>query len=380
MKNVIRYIVVSLIVAVIIVTTLTNIEALNYTWSWGGNRASWTFSDSGYVYPSHKIKLKSGDSLYYNGVVVTSGTGGGGSGDVVAAGDNVLTGINTFSDSLRANGYSIIDDAKITSYLRVTGEVTTDLNFNKGSSTSIGTISTDSLAFVTNNTKRIIIDKNGFTNFTDTVQMLDYVQIIGNLNVAGNLLSNGNITADSIAGIGAFITDVNAVTLKGHDTTHFAHTDTLTTEGIKGIWGFWNTVRFYTTTTFDVSPVFSALVNFANGIETTSLYVSGFTRQGELSRNEKTKIVKNVLSAAGTNTIAHGIPNFRNIIAYNLVVRHDSVAGSRLNYGSGYNLNALYTTPTAIWSDTTNVYYYAGACWGLVGDSTFIRITYTDSY
>jgi hypothetical protein len=77
MKNVIKYIVVSLIVAVIIVTTLTNIEALNYTWSWGGNRASWTFSDSGYVYPSHKIKLKSGDSLYYNGVVVTSGTGGG---------------------------------------------------------------------------------------------------------------------------------------------------------------------------------------------------------------------------------------------------------------------------------------------------------------
>ena len=166
--KIIKYIMLPAVIIIMLIFTVTNSEGLNYWLTWGGNRAAWVYSDSGYIYPTLPIRMKAGDSLKYNGVTVTSGTGGGG----IAASDNTtFTGINTFTDSLRANGYSLIDDAKITSYLRVTGEVTTDLNFNKGSSTSIGTISTDSLAFITNNTKRIVIDKNGYTVFTDTVQI-----------------------------------------------------------------------------------------------------------------------------------------------------------------------------------------------------------------
>lgn len=143
-----------------------------------------------------------------NGVPISSGGG-----DAYLTNRQTFTKRNIFSDTLKADGLSLIDNARITSNLNVTGDVISDLNFLKGSSTSIGTISTDSLALITNNTKRIVINKNGYTNFTDTVQMSDYVQINGNLNVASNIVSIGNITSDSIAGIGYFLTSLNATNM-----------------------------------------------------------------------------------------------------------------------------------------------------------------------
>ena len=296
----------------------------------------WKDSLADAISTNKSIKLGTGDSIYYNGVVVTSGSGGGG--DVVASANNILTGNNTFSngntfsDSLRANGYSLIDDAKITSYLRVTGEVTTDLNFNKGSSTSIGTISTDSLAFITDNTKRIVIDKNGYTVFTDTVQMLDRVYISGNLNVASNIYTTGNVLADSIAGIGRFITEVDAITLKGQDTTHFARTDTLTTERVKSKTEFSDIVTFF------LSPVFSALVTIGNGVTVNGtatfngdMINNGYKKIGSSQTQyqyTKDTVLKMVLNAtsgtAFTDTIRHGVTNWRSIIFTQFIVHEDS--------------------------------------------------------
>lgn len=281
MKNIFKYIILPSLLLIIFIVSFVkfNIEAFNYELSWGGNKGKWIYSDSGYIYPNHSINFKAGDSLRYNGVTVTSGTGGGGisgSDNITFSGVNTFTHKNTFSDTLKADGLSLIDNARITSDLNVTGDVISDLNFLKGSSTSIGTISTDSLAIITNNTKRIVINKNGYTNFTDTVQMSDYVQIIGNLNVGTNITALGKVTADSLLGIGYYITDINAANIASGkidsaripntakiDTANFAHTNSGITEIFNSI------VTFATTVTFTVSPVFSALVNFANGINVT---------------------------------------------------------------------------------------------------------------
>jgi hypothetical protein len=232
------------------------------------------------------------------------------------------------------------------------------------------------LAFITNNTKRIIIDKNGFTNFTDTVQMLDYVQIIGNLNVAGNLLSNGNITADSIAGIGAFITDVNAVTLKGQDTTHFARTDTLTTERVKAKTEFSDIVTFF------LSPVFSALVTFANGINVTGnatvsgdLVLSGWTKNASSSSEltyTKEKIFKfKAGNVSGTTNIAHGL-DWHNVYSFGAIIKDDT-----LNFA--HQPQQYFTNNFYVRLESLNVVVtLTSTAYGIANDSGYAWVRYLD--
>ena len=126
MKNKIKYILLPamLIIAVIFIATNYG-QRLRFGDAWFEN------DTANKILTNKSLYFESGDSVYYNGVVVTSGTGGGG---IAAADNTTFSGYNTFSngttfsDSVRANGYSLIDDAKITSYLRVTGEVTTSEN------------------------------------------------------------------------------------------------------------------------------------------------------------------------------------------------------------------------------------------------------------
>lgn len=368
MKNIFKQILIPCILIACLIFLAAYGTKINFGESW--------FKDSlpNGIVPNKSIRMQPNDSLYYNGVVVTSGTGGGGiaaSDNTTFSGNNTFTNGTTFSDSLRANGYSLIDDAKITSYLRVTGEVTTDLNFNKGSSTSIGTISTDSLAFITNNTKRIIIDKNGYTTFTDTVSALDYMQVSGNLSVGTNITALGNITADSIAGIGAFITDVNAITLKGQDTTHFARLDTLTTEKNKAQNIFSDVATFWKAVTFTVSPVFSALVNFANGITVNGIATfngdminNGWKKIGSAHTQyqyTKDTVLKMVLNAtsgvAFTDTIRHGIANWRSIVFTQFIVHEDSA-----------NINCIIGLYA---NDAASTSLYGAQAWT---DSLFARV------
>ena len=458
MKNVIKYIVVSLIVTIMIVTSLTNIEALNYTWSWGGNRASWTFSDSGYVYPSHSIHMKAGDSIYLNGVTLTSGTGGGGSGDVVASGNNTLTGNNTFSngttfsDSLRANGYSIIDDAKITTNLRVTGDVITDLNFNKGSLTNIGTISTDTLALITNNTQRVKITKDGKVLILDSLIMSSYDifpangmglnwsatgdQIYSNsgslelrsenhnffttsgYNVLSMDSANGmTLNYGTYTGNGSGLATLNAGNLSSGtilqsrlsdsvfklsnlDTTRFLDQsdtskyfrlgDIITpiTEIVNSL------VTFSTTVTFTVSPVFSALVNFANGITVTGtatfngdlVPTSWVKTQSSATKDQyiKDKFIRMPIStntAAGTVTYTlHGLSR-GSIRDFDIIIRDDSTGrfakNNAINLEGGTWSQGLFST----WgcNDTAFFFRRTGNAYNFIGDTAFFHVIYADT-
>lgn len=381
MKNKFKYIVIPCIFVISVIFLAAYGTKINFGGAW--------FKDSlpNGIVPNKSIRMQPGDTLYYNGVPVTSGTGGGG----IAASDNTtFSGRNTFqyktifSDTLKADGLSLIDNARITSDLNVTGDIISDLNFLKGSSTSIGTISTDSLAFITNNTKRIVINKNGYTNFTDTVQMSDYVQIIGNLNVGTNITSLGKVTADSLLGIGYYITDINAANIASGkidsaripntakiDTAKFAHTDTLTTESVRSVWTFWNIVRCIGVVTFDVSPVFNSAVNFANGITTTTITASGTATfngdvvntgkrfQGASSNIDKyyrDTIIRAVCTATGTTvSVAHGVSNTSNIAMFTYQIKDDSsglVLTPNATNGALIGAGLLYYPP---FIDATNI-------------------------
>ena len=167
------------------------------------------------------------------------------------------------------------------------------------------------------------------------------------------------------------------------DTSHYVHTDTLTTESVKSVVGFWNLVTFYTTATFAVSPVFSALVNFANGITTTTFYASGYSRMGELSRNEK-KVTKSVyLSAINTTyTVAHGISRVENVTSCKLMVKHDSTGAAVPQIlPQGYNATTAQAVGNSVWMDSLLCYYFlASTSTGLIGDSAIFEITYTDNH
>ena len=382
--KIIKYIMLPAVIIIMLIFTVTNSEGLNYWLTWGGNRAAWVYSDSGYIYPTLPIRMKQGDSLKYNGVTVTSGTGGGG----IAASDNTtFTGINTFTDSLRANGYSLIDDAKITSYLRVTGEVTTDLNFNKGSSTSIGTISTDSLAIITNNVKRIIIDKNGLTTFTDTLKTdsrflaTDLARFNDSLVMSsydiflpnGKGLNWGELTGQIYSNAGELISRSATHTnytlygnfLNSSDSTNGflirrkleGYTDTVTSASK---WFFSDIV------TFTLSPIFSAVVNFPYGIIVTGtatfdgdIVSNGWTEQGgkiALDRYYRDTVLRtNCTTLPVTLSAAHGITNINRIISISAVVKDDS-SGLVLPCGvANTSLGVGIVPVNGVWVDATNI-------------------------
>jgi len=310
------------------------------------------------IVPNKSIRMQPGDTLYYNGVPVTSGTGGGG----IAASDNIAfsgrvttSDLWTFNDSAKFTRIVNMDSLRVsgTTYHGTTKTLTAaSVNYNLENGFEWQNRNTYQLMTLDSANGLIIRKKFNSVNdslttdskfyFNDTVKFAAYTeitgnaQVSGNLNVGTNIVTTGNITADSIAGIGAFITDVNANTLKGQDTTKFARTDTLTTEGIKGIWNFWNTVRFYTTVTFDVTPVFNAVVNFANGINVTGtatfnsdVIFTGWQKVGASSNIDKytrDTIIRFVLpNSTGGGTYAnHGIADWRSIRKWNAVILEDS--------------------------------------------------------
>ncbi len=99
MKNKIKYFVLYPLMLLIVIATLTydvkELIGLGQRIPFGSSY--WKDSLNDAISTNKSIKLGSGDSLYYNGVVVTSGTGGGG----IAASDNItFTGTNTFNQNV----------------------------------------------------------------------------------------------------------------------------------------------------------------------------------------------------------------------------------------------------------------------------------------
>jgi hypothetical protein len=100
-----------------------------------------------------------------NGVPITSGGG-----DVYLAGRQTFTNRNLFNDSLVSSGYAEFDNLKLTSYISLLGDVTSDLGFVKGSNTRIGTYDNYSLLLGAASDSAIVIDKNNKVTFIDTAK------------------------------------------------------------------------------------------------------------------------------------------------------------------------------------------------------------------
>jgi len=369
MKNKFKYIVIPCIFVISVIFLAAYGTKITFGEAW--------FKDSlsNGIVPNKSIRMQPGDTLYYNGVPVTSGTGGGG----IAASDNIsFSGRVTTSDLWTFN-----DSAKFTRIvnmdsLKVSGNITSGDNkglawantssvksvsgalyysggshsFNTPYNNNVGTLdSINGLALAYGN----FIPASGNGLFWDATHKITYssptMTMRGNYWTFKTAVNNSTLLQlDSVIGMqlysgvyignGSGLTSVDAITIKGQDTTHFARTDTLTTEGIKGIWGFWNTVRFYTTATFDVSPIFSAVVNFANGLTTTTITASstatfngdvvntGKRYQGASSNIDKyyrDTVIRAVCGATGTTvTTAHGISNTSNISMFTYQIKDDS--------------------------------------------------------
>ncbi len=387
MKNKFKYFVLYPLMVLIVILTLTydvkDLISLGVRIPFG--EAYWKDSLTNGIVTNKSIRMQPGDSLYYNGVTVTSGTGGGGisgSDNITFSGVNTFTHKNTFSDTLKADGLSLIDNARITSNLNVTGDVISDLNFLKGSSTSIGTISTDSLAFITNNTKRIVINKNGYTNFTDTVQMSDYVQIVGNLNVGTNITALGKVTADSLLGIGYYITDINAANIASGkidsaripntakiDTANFVRKSASITQALAGI------------IAFTVVPTVSA---FYQNTSRTIQYFLPNSASDTLATISQTQTFTNKTISGSANTIT----NLKRSIMYftsNVFSPSDAttyyLGGSEVNSPeSSAGIRRVYF-PVACTIKACIISCYKGATAGTTENvESYIRLNNTTDY
>ena len=134
---------------------------------------------------------------------------------------------------------------------------------------------------------------------------------------------------------------------------------------------------------FTVSPIFSVLINFANGINVTgNADISGFTKMGSLGNYEKTVVKKAYISSTGIFIyVAHNIPNFHNVVEYTFCIYHDTTSASqRQIYGIGYNNATAWATGTLYKIDTTNFGYWVppGAT-ALIGDTIIFRAVYNNN-
>jgi len=392
MKNIIKYIALPSLAIIVFL-----LVAVNYGQRLRFGDAYFENDTANKILTNKSLYFESGDSIYYNNVVVTSGTGGGG----IAASDNItFTGRDStvdlwrFGDSVRfydhvlfkdtlkvSNAIAIMDSLKLgvdISMLRDSGGI----NWTSGGLSQIYQLPSPAsiLAF----------KQNEFDFFTKNGNQILYLDSLNGLT-----LNYGVFT-----GSGTGITNVNAITLKGQDTSKFARTDTLITEDIKGKWNFWNVVRCIGVVTFDVSPIFNSLVNFANGITTTTITASstatfngdmvntGWKNQGAmLTRNKyyRDTVLYMVTTATppytGSNyTVAHGITNWKSIVSWEFLLHEDS-----LNMTIRPN---LYPTPTyataaflynyATVDSTVAKIYIPAAAVSLYNDTCTVFIRYTD--
>lgn len=334
MKNIIKYIALPSLAIIVFL-----LVAVNYGQRLRFGDAYFENDTANKILTNKSLYFESGDSVYYNGVVVTSGSSSG-----IAASDNITftgrdstTDLWRFGDSVRfydhvlfkdtlkvSNAIAIFDSAKISVDVSMLSD-SSGINWTSGGLSQIYQLPSPAsiLAF----------KQNEFDFFTKKGNQILYLDSLN-----GMTLNYGVYT-----GSGSGLTSVDAITLKGQDTSKFARTDTLITEDIKGKWNFWNVVRCIGVVTFDVSPIFNSLVNFANGITTTTITASstatfngdmlntGWKSQGssqnqyKYSRDTVLKMVLNTTSGtAFTDTIRHGITNWRSIVFTQFIVHEDS--------------------------------------------------------
>ena len=404
---------------------------------------------------------------------------------------------NVYSDTLKADGLSQMEQVKIADWVNISGDVTSDLNFAKGSTTRIGTIDANSLQIIKQDTAYITLDNSGIsiarnivpadtkglfwstssvasssgiltykssnhnfaTRYSNNVMTLDsgngmlmyankfmfmdtvnswiqnynpYAMYLGtnsgtamkidslnNIRMYENMSVDGSITSALIttANISSTVlADLNEVAFNGSVTTDMSFTKgdipnigTTDNFGLNLITNNTTAIKIGTDTITEKLPVKvkdkPLVLENSNGAKqaimstnssgdlvistnravaiTGDLTVSGYTRNGDLSENEKTKVIRMYLDTLGINKIDHGFTGngFQNILGQTLIVKHDTTANTGKMLPGGSNLAAAITPGVNIWYDSLKVNYnLPSTATGLLGDTILIRIVYTNIY
>lgn len=374
MKNKFKYIV----LPGILVICLLFLAAYGQRLPFGS--AYWKDSLVNGISTNKSIYLQSGDSIYYNGTVVTSGTGGGGiaaSDNITFSGYNIFSGITKhtngtyFTDSLNVTGAILkADSIRVSKYLNL---ATTQL-------ITIGNV--------------LYLSENAYqfnSSYGNGILTLD--------SSSGLLLNYGYYS-----GVGSGLTALNASNISSGtiDTARIPNTAKIDTakffrlgDIVTPITEVVNSlVTFSTTVTFTVSPVFSALVNFANGVTVTGtatfngdlVPTSWVKTQSSVTKDQyiKDKFVRLPIStstSAGTVTYAlHGVGR-TSIRDFDIVIRDDSTgrfakSGNIGLEGGSWAQGTILTwglNDTAVWfRRTANAYNF-------IGDTAFFHIIYADT-
>jgi len=222
---------------------------------------------------------------------------------------------------------------------------------------------------------------SGINNFTNGTTFSDSVRMT-RLSVDTLTITSGKIDSARIPS-----------TVK-IDTAKFAHTDTLTTESVRSVWTFWNIVRCIGVVTFDVSPVFNAAVNFANGITVTGtatfngdlVPTSWVKTQSSVTKDQyiKDKFVRLPIStstSAGTVTYAlHGIGR-TSVRDFDIVIRDDSTGRFAKSGNVGLEGGAWAQGAFSTWglNDTAVWFRRTANAYNFIGDTAFFHIIYADT-
>ncbi len=349
-------------------------------------------------------------AYYLNGVPFSAGGG-----DVYLGNRQTFAARNVFSDTLKADGLSLIDNARITSNLNVTGDIISDLDFVKGSNVRIGTSDSYKLYLKTADTNRFYIDSLGFATFNKSLAVGTYMIATDSINTtqfsANSIFLNGYGGAIYFRGYNSSIVEGSnslIYTSRTHDYmtkggyNYIAHLDSAT--GMNLIYGdyYKNGVLLFDSSAFartgtglgtTISEVFNSIVTFASAVyfSAAATFNSTLTAAGDFiptwtknnssraaQQYEKIKIVSGKMPAtvstgSPTGDYAHGL-NFNQIRSWTVMVKDDTT-----NYL--YNPGQYYGTGILLYArvDSLNCKVETGStAYSILNDSVFFRLVYTD--
>lgn len=355
----------------------------------------------------HKLRVRdsiNAGAYYLNGVPFSAGGG-----DVYLGNRQTFTSRNVFSDTLKADGLSLIDDARITSQLNVTGDVISDLQFLKGSRVRIGSSDSYRMDFKTADTNRFYIDSLGYAGFNKSLAVGTY--IIATDSVISDNFTTDNIYLRSMAngiifrGYNSQISeDINQLkyTSRQHNFltkggyNFIANLDSAT--GMNLIYGdyYRNGVLLFDTSKYaktesGISELFNSVVTFAAAVyySAAATFNSTLTVVGDFiptwtknnssraaDQYEKVKIIaaKMPASTSKDTSYAHGISNWHTIKSWAVTVHEDS---SNFIYNPSQYYGAQPQYYARIDSLNCRIETGSGA-YAILRDSVFFRIVYTD--
>lgn len=355
----------------------------------------------------HKLRVRdsiNAGAYYLNGVPFSAGGG-----DVYLGNRQTFTSRNVFSDTLKADGLSLIDDARITSQLNVTGDVTSDLQFLKGSRVRIGSSDSYRIDFKTADTNRFYIDSLGYAGFNKSLAVGTYLLATDSVitdnfttdNIYLRSMSNGIIFRGYNSQISEDINQLKYISRQHNFLTKggynfIANLDSST--GMNLIYGdyYRNGVLLFDTSKYaktesGISELFNSVVTFAAAVyySAAATFNSTLTVVGDFiptwtknnssraaDQYEKVKIIaaKMPASTSKDTSYAHGISDWHTIKSWAVTVHEDS---------SNFIYNPLqyYGTQPQYYAriDSLNCRIETGSgAYAILRDSVFFRIVYTD--